>query len=310
MKTTRLSPDPAIVPGSDAFARFLATAHSSQNLNPSTTMHTQLPSSPSHSRRSRSALFGLALLAAAFVATAGLPPEESKNAKPAPPPAQKPPADPVPQTLVDFHAAHIHEFETTPGLGFARMIRMPFSTPVTIAGLDYRASKPDLIALETMPIAYRSGGGEMIGLRNLTNRTARAGLPVRPITAEENDAIAELREGSHIVQKKITVTQSRVGSVRILDDEPSKGTGRSVTDTGTQTRPSASDAAAIAAIVGPRITHAEVPAVLVIGALRAKATCARCHECPEGTLLGAFSYTLRPASSLPGFALPTVSPRR
>ena len=262
MKTTRLSPDPAIVPGSDAFARFLATAHSSQNLNLSTTMHTQLPSSPSHSRRSRSALFGLALLAAAFVATAGLPPEESKNAKPAPPPAQKPPADPVPQTLVDFHAAHIHEFETAPGFGMRRMMVMPVATSVTLADVSYRAFKPDLIAVETKPVAYRSRGGELIGLRSLTNRTARASLPTRPITAEEDSAIAALREGAHLVQKETTIkTHTRAGAV-------------------------------------------EAPALLVVGALRAKATCARCHECPEGTLLGAFSYTLIPAAAINASSIP------
>ncbi len=227
-------------------------------------MNTILPTPPPPSRRSRPALFGLALLAVALVATAGLPPEEQKNAKPAPPPAQKPPVEPPPQALVDFHAAHIHEFETTPGLGFARMIRMPFSTPVTISGVEYRSSKPDLIALETKPVAYHSGTGEMIGLRNLTNRTARASLPVRPITADETSAIAELREGSHLVQKETTIkAHTRAGT-------------------------------------------SEGPGLLVVGALRAKATCARCHECPEGTLLGAFSYHLRPASSLVGKPLPDL----
>ena len=219
-------------------------------------MNSPHPSSPTSSRRVRPALFGLALLAVALVASAGLPPEESKTAKPAPPPAQKPPGEPLPQALVDFHAAHIHEFETTPGLGFARMIRMPFSTPLTLAGVEYRTSKPDLIALETKPVAYHSRTGEMIGLRNLTNRTSRASLPVRPITAEETSAIADLREGAHLVQQKTTLkTHTRSGI-------------------------------------------AEVPALLVVGALRAKATCARCHECPVGTLLGAFSYTLMPTSAL------------
>lgn len=220
-------------------------------------MNSQPPSSPTPSRRVRPALCGIALLAVVIVATAGLPPEEQKSAKPAPPPAQKPPAEPLPQALVDFHAAHIHEFETTPGLGFARMIRMPFSTPVTLAGVEYRSSKPDLIALETKPVAYRSVAGEMIGLRNLTNRTARASLPVRPITAEENSAIAELREGAHLVRQEATIKARTTNGI------------------------------------------ADVAALRVVGALRAKATCARCHECPEGTLLGAFSYTLMPVGAVP-----------
>lgn len=36
----------------------------------------------------------------------------------------------------------------------------------------------------------------------------------------------------------------------------------------------------------------EVPGLLAVGALRAKASCAKCHEVAEGTLLGAFSYTM------------------
>jgi hypothetical protein len=35
--------------------------------------------------------------------------------------------------------------------------------------------------------------------------------------------------------------------------------------------------------------------IRMLGALRATGECVRCHQCDEGTLLGAFSYTLRPA---------------
>ncbi len=41
----------------------------------------------------------------------------------------------------------------------------------------------------------------------------------------------------------------------------------------------------------------EVPCLLAVGALRAKASCAKCHEVAEGTLLGAFSYTLYPTNA-------------
>ncbi|MBI5773842.1 MAG: hypothetical protein HZA89_08890 [Verrucomicrobia bacterium] len=34
--------------------------------------------------------------------------------------------------------------------------------------------------------------------------------------------------------------------------------------------------------------------VLALGALRAGADCAKCHQCEQGKLLGAFAYTLRP----------------
>jgi len=36
----------------------------------------------------------------------------------------------------------------------------------------------------------------------------------------------------------------------------------------------------------------EISGLLAVGALRAKASCAKCHEVVEGTLLGAFSYKL------------------
>jgi hypothetical protein len=44
-----------------------------------------------------------------------------------------------------------------------------------------------------------------------------------------------------------------------------------------------------------RNNHA--PSLLVVGALRASASCANCHGCDKGTLLGAFTYTLKPVES-------------
>ncbi len=40
-----------------------------------------------------------------------------------------------------------------------------------------------------------------------------------------------------------------------------------------------------------------VAGLLAVGALRAKTHCAECHQCKEGTLLGAFSYLLVPTNS-------------
>jgi len=39
------------------------------------------------------------------------------------------------------------------------------------------------------------------------------------------------------------------------------------------------------------------PDLLVVGALRASESCANCHGCAKGTLLGAFTYTLKPVES-------------
>lgn len=47
----------------------------------------------------------------------------------------------------------------------------------------------------------------------------------------------------------------------------------------------------------PQDDKREVDGLLAIGALRAKAGCAKCHEVAEGTLLGAFSYSLFPSAA-------------
>lgn len=49
-----------------------------------------------------------------------------------------------------------------------------------------------------------------------------------------------------------------------------------------------------------------VDGVLAVGALRAKAQCAECHQVKEGALLGAFAYTLVPTNSTPATVLATL----
>ena len=41
------------------------------------------------------------------------------------------------------------------------------------------------------------------------------------------------------------------------------------------------------------------PDLLVFGALRAGKTCAACHQCDQGTLLGAFAFRLAPTAMPP-----------
>lgn len=200
-------------------------------------------------------------LMAAFVATAGLPPEE--QAKPQPP-LRQPDAPAIPPELEKMHAEHLHLFATSPGFGMSRVIRMPRHAQVTLAGTTYTVVRPDLIALETKAVAYRNPGEEVVGMATLTNKTAKARLQTRPITGEESRAILELREGKDLVQQP--------GTWRVP-----QGQGR---------------------------TPVEVPVVRVFGAMRATASCAKCHEVPQGTLLGAFSYTLIPASAAPAAHFP------
>lgn len=53
-----------------------------------------------------------------------------------------------------------------------------------------------------------------------------------------------------------------------------------------------------------------VAGLLAVGALRARAQCAECHDVKEGTLLGAFAYTLVPTNSVAPrtFAVVTAKP--
>lgn len=201
-------------------------------------------------------------LMAAFVATAGLPPEE--QAKPQPPPRQ-PDAPAIPPELEKMHAEHLHLFATSPGFGDMRTIRMPRQAQVTLAGATYTVVRPDLIALETKAVAYRTPfSDEVVKMAMLTNKTAKARLQTRPITGEESRAILELREGKDLVHQS-----------------------------GTWQAPQGKERAPV-----------EVPVVRVVGAMRATASCAKCHEVPQGTLLGAFSYTLVAGSAAPAAHFP------
>ena len=63
------------------------------------------------------------------------------------------------------------------------------------------------------------------------------------------------------------------------------------------------------ALVGKHGTN-YVTGVLAVGALRAKAQCAACHQVKEGTLLGAFSYTLVPTNTVAPSVLATTTRSR
>jgi len=68
------------------------------------------------------------------------------------------------------------------------------------------------------------------------------------------------------------------------------------------------DISVIARTVAVRTAHGtnEVAGLLAVGALRAKAQCAECHQVKEGTLLGAFSYTLVPTNMVAPRVLATL----
>lgn len=158
-----------------------------------------------------------------------------------------------------MHADHFHRFETAPGFGMSRVLVMPSTSELTLAYDTYRVPKPDLIALEGEPFAYRSPGMDMVSMASLTNRTIRARLQTRDLSALEAKAIVSLREGRNLVVQPAKLL------LPTLQDQ-----------------------------------KRELDGLLAIGALRAKASCAKCHEVAEGTLLGAFSYSLFPSTAFAG----------
>lgn len=219
-------------------------------------------------------LLSLALTATALIAFAGLPPEDQP--KPEPQPPKRKASAPVafmthgygkPDRRFDsaeaMHADHFHRFETAPGFGMSRVMVMPRASELTLAYDTYLVPKPDLIALEGKPVAYKSPI-EMISVASLTNRASRARLQTRPLSELETKAIAKLREGRNLVVQPARFPM-----------ETSQG---------------------------PR----EISGLLAVGALRAKASCAKCHEVAEGTLLGAFSYKLYQTSTATAQNVPSA----
>ncbi len=239
-------------------------------------MKTILPPAPRCSTTGRFAgvlvktTAALALLGVT-VALAGVYQEGEPKPQP-PPPAPEPKLEiQIPQADLDalrkMHGGFFHQFQTAPGFGMGRAMELPTLATVILAENSYQVPKPDLIALETKPVAYvNTDPWEWINMRDLTNRTARTKYQTRAITLLETDAIAELRDGKNIVLQSATLATR---------------TPKGVT---------------------------EVAGYRAIGAMRAEAACARCHECAVGTLLGAFSYTLfpKPAADV---LLKLVSPR-
>lgn len=225
-------------------------------------MKTLLPPSPrSTTGRFASVLVktaaALALLGVT-VALAGVYQDGEPKPQP-PPPAPAPKLEfQIPQADLDalrkMHGGFFHQFQTAPGFGMSRAIRLPPAATVVLAGNSYLVPKPDLIALETKPVAYvNTDPWSWISMRDLTNRTARTKYQTRAITKTEMEAVAELRDGKDLVLEPAKVpTRSAAGVV-------------------------------------------EVEGLRALGAMRAEAGCARCHECAVGTLLGAFSYTLIPS---------------
>jgi len=162
----------------------------------------------------------------------------------------------------------LSRFQLSPGFGYSRISRPVFLAPAPALvwkGSTYRVVPPDLIGLEDEPIVYALSEHShrvLAAKSNLTSREVRKLFTHRPLTALETTAIRPLRAGRDLV-----VLTNRVE------------------------RPEAEF---------PPLVNG--PDLFVVGALRAGRDCAACHQCREGTLLGAFAYSLSPEipSAVPG----------
>ena len=192
----------------------------------------------------------------------------SANAQVAPTsPSREQPRFASPEAM---HAAYAERFRTAPGFGMSRVIQIgPRFELMARGDKTYQFTTPDLIALENQPKVYR-GGTELVGMAVITNKTARVRLKTRALTTEETKAVAELRAGSDLAL------------LAVMTAVPGE-------------HPEGQD------------SSPEVPGLLVVGALRAKATCAECHQVKEGTLLGAFAYTLVPTNAVSGRAFASAA---
>lgn len=156
-------------------------------------------------------------------------------------------------SLSAAHEAYTQDFASKPGFGSSRIVFLPGQDFVTIDGSVYRFNTPDLIGLENDPVVYqRAGGIQNLSVDVMSKKELRSRLTRRPLTAVESNAIVELRAGKDLVTRR--------EQVQVL--------------------------------VFNRAEAGRVEGIHAIGSLRAAANCAHCHGVKEGTLLGAFSYTL------------------
>ena len=188
-----------------------------------------------------------------------------------------PPEPPPFQSVEAMQAEFVRRFEASPGFGLSRVIRPIFLAPMPSLvwnGATYRVAPPELVALEDDPIVYapREHAAFHIGIStNVTRREVRKLFKHRPLSWLETNAVLALREGHDLVvlTNRVTVPEAEIE----LASTPER------LDFSAPTRD-----------------------LLVFGALRAGKTCAACHQCDPGALLGAFAYRLAPTAMPPDTA--------
>jgi len=160
------------------------------------------------------------------------------------------------ESLTVAHATYTEDFAKKPGFGSGRILYLPSQDLITLAGKTYRFDTPELVGLENDPVVYRRTGM----MQNITVAIMSK---------------AELR--SRLTRRGLTAVESNA-IVKL----------RAGKDLITQPEEIAYD------LGGNQVAHGK--GIRAIGALRAQEGCAKCHGVKEGTLLGAFSYSLIPTN--------------
>ncbi len=216
-----------------------------------------------------SATAALAVVAAETVPTqqaASLPPAAARSTQKLAP--QQPPPFNSPEAM---QAEFVRRFEASPGFGLSRVVRpvVLAPTPALVRnGTTYTVVPPELVALEDDPVVYAPHEHAAFSRGISTNVTRRE---VRKLF--KHRALTALETN--------IVAALREGRDLVVVNNP-------------VARPEA------------QFDLLSPPGLLVYGALRAGKTCAACHQCGEGALLGAFAYTLTPVATDGGGGTNTI----
>jgi hypothetical protein len=139
-----------------------------------------------------------------------------------------------------MHKGHVEEFISHPGFGYRRVMT-PYEGPsrFTHEGSTNQLKRVDLIGIaeHSSPVAFISRY-RVPTKADFTNALFRPKVDVRPLTAFETNAVAQLNAGNDIV---VDFNQRAI-----------------------------------------------------VGAIRARTECIKCHEVKRGALLGALSYMIAP----------------
>lgn len=124
------------------------------------------------------------------------------------PPAKKAPPVKIaaPKAFASAEAMHtvfVNRFLVTPGFGLSRVMVPHFYRPtpnLEVDGKPFLVHAPELIGLEepSKPVAY-SPNVDLISKADVTNRTARALMRKRALTAFETNAVKTLQAGRDLV---------------------------------------------------------------------------------------------------------------